>query len=112
MMDRLPFPHITATTPEGQVSQIREYLFQFKEELEFILMNLSEDNLSQGLVDKLNSLGADIEKNITDTEEQTQQLSNNMLTVSDVVNSPVFASAVKGMMPVFRVNFENGNLEY
>lgn len=51
MFDRLPFPHITATKPEEQIAQLKDYLIQFKEELEFILVEMSE-NISQNNVDK------------------------------------------------------------
>ena len=42
MFDRLPFPHITATKPEDQIAQLKDYLIQFKEDLEFILAEISE----------------------------------------------------------------------
>jgi hypothetical protein len=116
MFDILPFPQITATDPREQVVQIRDYLFQFKEELEFILSNINEDNLSQGLVDKLNSLGADIEKNNDDSTEQLLQLSGKTVTVSDVINSSAFKLALKSEVgnniPTFSINFETGQLEY
>ena len=50
MYDRLPFPHITATKPEEQITQMKDYLIQFKEDLEFILAEMSE-NISQKNVD-------------------------------------------------------------
>lgn len=47
MYDILPFPpNITATDAKEQVSQLYNYLNQFKEALEFILTNISVDNLS------------------------------------------------------------------
>ena len=72
MYDLLPFPQITATEPKEQVRQLTEYLMIFKEELEFILTGISVDNLSQDLVDKLNSLGADLEK----ANEENESASN------------------------------------
>lgn len=109
MQDRLPYPHITATRPEDQLVQLKDYLFQFKEELEFILSNIDTDNLSQGLVDKLNSLGADIEKEIEDRGGQIQQ---SGITVWDVLNSPAFKAELESIKPTFTVNFQTGNLEY
>lgn len=109
MQDRLPFPHITATKPEEQLAQVKDYLFQFKEELEFVLSNINTDNLSQELVDKLNSLGADLEKEIEERDEQFQQ---SVLTVSDVINSPAFKAELTSAIPTFKVNFQTGNLEY
>ena len=112
MIDSLPMPHITATKPEEQVAQVKDYLFQLKEELEFILTNISVDNLSQDLVERLNSLGADIEKSHEDNETQLQQVSNKVVTVSDIINSHAFDMAVKERIPSFSVNFETGQLEY
>ena len=116
MFDRLPFPQITATDPREQVVQIKDYLFHFKEELEFILMNIDEDNLSQDLIKKLNSLGADIEKNNDDSTEQLLQISSKTTTVSDVINSTSFKVAVESevsrKIPSFSVNYETGQLEY
>lgn len=99
MYDMLPFPNITATTVEGQAAQINNYLIQFKETLEFILSNISTDNLSPTLVATLNSLGAEIEKTTEETTEQIQQVSNKAITVSDVINSQAFRSAIESVTP-------------
>lgn len=99
MYDMLPFPNITATTTEEQAAQINNYLIQFKETLEFILTNISTDNLSPALVDKLNSLGAEIEKTTEEATEQIQQVSNKAITVSDVINSAAFNAALDGAVP-------------
>ena len=99
MYDMLPFPNITANTIEEQKAQINNYLIQFKETLEFILTNISAENLSPELVDKLNNLGAEIEKTTDETTEQIQQVSNRAITVWDVINSPAFESALEGAGP-------------
>ena len=100
MYDMLPFPNISAKDTEEQVAQINNYLIQFKETLEFILTNISIDNLSQDLVSKLNTMGADIQKSIEDRDDHLQQISNkNVLTVSDVINSPAFGEALKTAGP-------------
>lgn len=99
MYDMLPFPNITATTVEEQTAQIKNYLLQFKETLEFILTNISTDNLSPILVEKLNSLGAEIEKTTEETTEQIQQVSNKAMTVSDVINSQAFIAAIENAGP-------------
>ena len=118
MYDMLPFPNINANDTGEQIIQINNYLIQFKETLEFILTNISTDNLSQDLIVKLNTLGADIEKSIEDRDDQIQQMSSKTLTVSDVINSSAFSSAVDGVVAdavkdtKFSVNFETGNLEY
>ena len=114
MFDMLPFPNINSSkTPEDQVVELTHYLIQFKETLEFILTNISFDNLSQDVIDKLNSLGAEIEKNIKSQEEQIQQVSQKPLnlTASDVINSDVFKAAMK-KEHTFTINFDTGNLEY
>lgn len=99
MYDMLPFPNITGKTVEEQTAQINNYLIQFKETLEFILSNISTDNLSPELVEKLNSLGAEIEKTTEESAEQIQQISNREISVSDVINSQAFQSAVENAGP-------------
>lgn len=99
MYDMLPFPNILATNIEEQTAQINNYLIQFKETLEFILSNITTDNLSPALVDKLNSLGAEIEKTTEEATEQIQQVSNNAITVSDVINSKAFDAALDSAVP-------------
>lgn len=99
MYDMLPFPNVTGKTTEEQVAQINNYLIQFKETLEFILTNISAENLSQDLVEKLNTLGADIEKSIEDRDDQIQQVSNKTISVFDVINSPAFKMALEDATP-------------
>lgn len=99
MYDMLPFPNITARNTEEQVAQINNYLIQFKESLEFILTNISTENLSQDLIAQLNTLGADIVKSNEDRADQIQQMSNKTLTVSDVINSIAFKLALDNVTP-------------
>ena len=94
MYDILPFPNINATNINDLVGQTNNYLIQFKETLEFALMNISIDNLSKELIEKLNTLGADIKKSNEDKEDQLQQVLNKTLTVSDVLNSAAFKAAL------------------
>ena len=94
MYDMLPFPHINATNIEELSFQTNNYLIQFKETLEFILTNISADNLSQDLMETLNSLGAEVEKTIEDTDDQFQQVAVKTITVADVINSPAFNAAI------------------
>lgn len=114
MYDILPFPNFVAHNQEEQVAQIMNYLVQLKETLEFILTDISIDNLSQDLIDRLNTLGADIEKTVEENEDQMQQIANKTLSVADVFNSPAFDVEMnKAMAKVkFSVNFNTGNLEY
>lgn len=114
MYDLLPFPSVTQGNPEKQIAELTSYLIQFKEALEFILTNISVDNLSSDLVEKLNTLGADIERSNEYREEEISQIASRSLTVSDVVNSEVFEKAVTDISGdvEFTVNFDTGNLEY
>lgn len=82
MYDILPFPNITATDEREQVAQINNYLIQLKESLEFALMNISADNLSQELRTQLNSLGAEVKTTQEEQTEATQQLAKKISTVS------------------------------
>ncbi len=112
----LPFPRIVGNTPEEQVSELYNYLIQFKETLEFALTNISADNLSPDLIKTLNKLGADIEQSHADREEELTQISKNTLTISDVCESTTFKEAVEDEVSknvqTFSVNFETGHLEY
>ena len=99
MYDILPFPNITATNIEELVAQTNNYLIQFKETLEFALTNISTENLSQDLVEKLNVMGADIEKSNEERDDQIQQVASRTLTVSDVINSPSFSTALGKVTP-------------
>lgn len=114
MQDIFPFPRITSNTSEGQIAELTSYLIQFKETLEFALMNISYDNLSPALVEKLNSLGADIEITRKSQEDELAQVSNKSLTVSDVINSKLFQDEVDNRVIdiSFTVNFDTGKLEY
>ena len=96
MYDMLPFPSIVAVNVEELTAQVNNYLIQFKESLEFALMNISIDNLSQDLVVKLNNLGADIEKNNEEKDDQINQVASKTLSVSDVINSSAFKLALDG----------------
>lgn len=97
MFDILPFPNITGTTPQEQVSQLTNYLIQFKEELEFVLTNLSADNLSGDLRQQLEALGANVETYKEEQQDATEQIVQNGLTISDVLNSPAFKASMQGV---------------
>jgi hypothetical protein len=114
MLDILPFLRLTTRTPEEQIGEIADYLMQIKEALEFALGNISTENLSPDLVNKLNSLGAEIESSKNSREEELVQVSNKTITVSDVCGSSVFKSAVNGQVAdiTFSVNFSTGNLDF
>ena len=85
MYDILPFPNITATDAKEQVSQINNYLIQLKEELEFILTNISADNLSPELLEQIRSLGAEVKTTKEEQLDATQQITQKMIGVTDVV---------------------------
>ena len=114
MVDILPFPPLTEGSPDKQISELTNYLIQFKETLEFVLMNISTDNLSADLVRRLNDLGANIEQSNKDREEEFAQVTTKSLTVSDVCNSDLFKTSVESQVSniTFSVNFETGNLDF
>lgn len=115
MFDVLPFPRIPEGRPENQIAELVNYLIQFKETLEFTLMNISYENLSPDLVNKLHELGADIERSNSVREEEVAQVSVNALTIPDVVNSDLFSKAIKSETSKyisFNINFDTGHLEY
>lgn len=100
MYDILPFPNITATDAKEQVAQINNYLIQLKEELEFILTNISADNLSPELLGMIRSLGADVQTTKEEQEDTAQQMAQRMISVSDVVDSQLFKEATVGGVKV------------
>ncbi len=115
MIDLLPFPRITGDTPQKQVLELINYLVQFKETLEFTLMNISTENLSPDLVKKLNDLGANIVQSTDEKESELAQISKgNNLTVYDVCNSNIFKASIESNISslTFNVNTETGELEY
>ena len=99
MYDMLPFPNIHATNIEELSFQTNNYLIQFKETLEFVLANIGEDNLSNDLTEKLNSLGLEVEKNAEETDDQFQQVAGKTITIADVINSPAFANSLEEVKP-------------
>ena len=115
MMDMFPFPSVTGKTSEEQIKDILNYLIQFKETLEFALMNISTENLSPDLVNRLNDLGANIQQNNAERESELAQITQKQtITVFDVLNSEAFKASFKNEIEGinFSVNFDTGHLEY
>jgi hypothetical protein len=112
MRDFLPFPNITKGTPSEQISQIVEYLITLKEDLEFEFGDIGTDNLSPELIKAINE-GKNVQKS-EDVQSELQQIAKKSLTVSDVINSEAFNSAINGKISniEFSVNYDTGNLEY
>lgn len=100
MQDLLSFPNISASDTAGQISQIKSYLLQMKEQLEFILQNIGSDNLSAELRNQLVNLGAKVEtanKTASDGQQKVESaVSKQVLTISDVINSAMFSAAMDG----------------
>ena len=76
MLDMLPFLKTTSPTTEGQVKEIIDYLAQFKEQLEFVLSNISERNLSASLKQKLKDMDDSIKSAERNRTEELAQVSN------------------------------------
>ena len=89
-MVNIPFPNISGNTSAEKIEQLIVYLIQLKEELEYILSNISLDNLSSDVIEKIESANVNIKKTENTQEEQIQQLLNYVLTVDDVLNSKSF----------------------
>lgn len=98
MRDLLPFPLLRGKLPETQIEELVTYLVQLKEELEFILSNISEDNLSEGLKKRLNSFGKSIGANTTKSEDELLQVTSKILSVRDIVGTDVFKEAVRDII--------------
>lgn len=116
MIDILPFLRVTGGNAEEKINDICDYLIQLKETLEFALMNITSENLSKELIDKLNRLGADIRTGNDNTESAVKQLSSKTVTIPGVCNSEIFKQAVKvefeKLIGEMKVNLTTGKLEY
>ena len=103
MFDVLPVPNITAKDNGEKITQVVDFLFQFREELEFLLTGIASGDYA-----RLTTKPTIENTSVASTERQ--------LTVAEVINSAAFKAAlegVKGMSEiVFLINFETGNLEY
>ena len=99
-----PLPRIVGLTPDEKIAEIINYLIQFNESLEFTLMNISTDNLSPELINKLNELGASIDKSNAFREEEVAQISSKNITISDVCNSELFKICVKNEIEKYITN--------
>lgn len=116
MIDLLPFLRVSGGTAEEKINDICDYLIHLKETLEFALMNITSENLSKELIDKLNRLGADIRTGNDNTESAVRQLSSKSVTIPGVCSSEVFKQAVKDeflkLIGDVKVNLTTGKLEY
>jgi hypothetical protein len=89
---------LRSTTPETQIEELVVYLVQLKEELEFILSNISEDNLSEALRKRLEGLGVSIGASNKNRKDELLQVTSRLVSVRDVVGSDVFKEAVKNII--------------
>lgn len=77
MIDRLPFPYISASDTDGKVLQLRDFLIQFKEELEFILADMEISMNSKG-----------------ETPIVTKEVVEESTSIYDIVNSELFQTYI------------------
>lgn len=56
MIDFLPFPSFRGKTTPERVEEITEYLVRLKKDLDFVLSNISEENLSPELREKIKQI--------------------------------------------------------
>ena len=108
MFDIFDYPHITSIKPEEQIKELQNYLVQFKETLEFVLMNISDENLSAELKAKLNGIGEDVVNSRNEQEEQLQQMAGNTITVSDVINSSPFKASLEAVEEKIPTDYLSG----
>lgn len=112
MYEVLPYPNIKGQNLDDLKIEVNDYLIQLRETLEFILGDIGLDNLSQEVLAKLDETQPSTSSAII--EDEFQQVASKTLSVSDVVNSALFKSAVKSEIAriEFSINFDTGNLEY
>ena len=52
----LRLPNLTEGEPEAQLRQLRSYLYQMQEQLQYVLSNLDVENMSDEMRTKLQNL--------------------------------------------------------
>ena len=52
----LRLPSLTGSDPETQLLQLRSYLYQLQEQLQYVLSNLDTENMSEELRTRLQDL--------------------------------------------------------
>ena len=86
MFDVLPVPNITAKDNGEKITQVVDFLFQFREELEFVLTGIIS-----GEYGKLTAQPTQAVETVIMTSNESQ------LTVAEVINSAVFRATIKGV---------------
>jgi len=82
----LRLPNINATTEAGQLQQIRSYLYQFAEQLQWALNTIETGgSLSGGIVTQ--SSGAISTGGQTETEKNFNQIKSLIIKSADIVNA-------------------------
>lgn len=80
----LRLPNINSETPEGQLSQIRSYLYQFAEELNWALNTLSTTEESKEVIQTTSEASAARESKAQDTFDDIKSL---IIKSADIVNA-------------------------
>lgn len=80
----LRLPNINSVTPEGQLSQIRSYLYQFAEELNWALNTLSTAEESKEVIQTTSEATAARESKAQDTFDDIKSL---IIKSADIVNA-------------------------
>ena len=82
-MINLRLPNITATTEKGQLEQIRSYLYQFAEQLNWALANV--DNKAESVVQKVEATG---KKDAVEEAHATfSEVKSLIIKSADIVNA-------------------------
>lgn len=94
-MLNIPFPNVGGNNDTERIEQIVAYLLQLRDELDFILSNITLDNLSKEVLEKIESVNQNIKKTEETQEDQIQQVLNSVLKVDDVLNSKQFKNVLE-----------------
>lgn len=80
-------PNITATTPEGQVAQMRSYLYQFAEQLQWAL-NTMDSGVGAESIELRNAAGNVVEKTETAKAQDTfNSIKDLIIKSADIVKA-------------------------
>lgn len=112
-MTSFNYPHITGNTPEEQLVQVKDYLYQLVEQLEFAFGDIDDENLSEStsgqLVEINQSLAemrANMENAMRNTSLNARKVVNEALKETDEKISSTLNSLE------FSIDLNTGQLSY
>lgn len=90
----LPFPSIIQGETREQIEDIHQYLLRLREELEYIISNLSTENFSTDLNSQFETIVQLVNAAVEDAESARISAANG-LTIHDVVGSALFKQSME-----------------